>query len=378
MVSGSVKDERGLPVPDIPVVAEEALGVPAEAAGDDLYWAERAEVARTRSDAGGGFLLPGLPAVPLFVRIELSGAPLFELVSEDPWVGSRGLAVRPHGAPVAFVLRRRFVLRMDVLDAYDRRPLLDARVEGLQYRFDDGVLSVFLSRPGAHVLRVAASGYVPTSISVDVPAASQGAYHQLPEAVLLERGAVVAGRILDSEGHAVARALVSFERLNEPIPQPSVVLGQVSDPAGRYRFDGLRTGRYRYRVLAEKSGVARGSLELGGGTIERDFFLPKVEEEGAPPEREWQWSERRDVRLAFSTSDMSCRDLLVWLEELTGTRLRVAAGAAERLGTVTISPDFGSEGASARAILRLLGQVGGLNVDEETGALALPHGGPVR
>ncbi len=186
-------------------------------------------------------------------------------VTQAPDDDSEGAGAVPQRRPNALVITGR------VLDERGR-PLKDARVAVVfpdnsapadatansAGTDDNGGFS--LRAPGTHAVRIAADapGYA-TNVTgwlvLDGARANAGT-------VRLRKERIVAGRVVDMQGHAVAGAKVVIETERDPIPTvwlyPGLTRWMETDAAGEFMFDGLPPGPYRIIAdFEEREAVLR-------------------------------------------------------------------------------------------------------------------------
>jgi uncharacterized GH25 family protein len=218
----------------------------------------------TATGPEGGFEVRALPAGPVDLRVRKSGfVPVLVraipipggegpfnlgMVILEPGVILRGLVTDREGRPVsgAEVHRVPDLLRAEIAaraGALSREPDASTGVDG---RFEIPDL-----RRGDRVnLFVRASGYAPGSLGgVTVPPAK-------PVRVVLDRGARVAGRVVDPEDRPVVGANIELlsHRPGEErglIRRAGTSLSAQSDADGRFAFEGVTPGAADLSVTAE-------------------------------------------------------------------------------------------------------------------------------
>ena len=116
-----------------------------------------------------------------------------------------------------------------------------------------------------HHLEVRAPGFRTAEISrLQIPEDGEAA----PLEVVLDRGAVLEGRVLDGDGQPVLQAMVDVIAPDSyRLPGPFLW----TDDLGRYRIEGLGPGEYRVQVRGRGVGAA-GTIVLGdSGTYRLDL-----------------------------------------------------------------------------------------------------------
>lgn len=182
----------------------------------------------------------------------------------------------------------RFVLSGRVLDA-ERRPVGGARIVLVEIRESGVGTNASVGRWSTEVAQTDAEGRFvlneidpglglgPWHLEVRAPGFRTAETSRLqisedgeasPLEIILDRGAVLEGRVLDGDGQPVPRAMIDVVapdsyRLSGPF--------HWTDDLGRYRIDGLEPGEYRVQVRGRGVG-AEGKIVLGdSGTYRLDL-----------------------------------------------------------------------------------------------------------
>ncbi|AKQ67058.1 hypothetical protein A176_003970 [Myxococcus hansupus] len=221
---------------------------------------DSASVSPVQTGQDGTFLFTGLP----------SRAFQIEAFHASAMAGPVSFWLREGTEPLVLHLLPAATLQVDVVEQGSRKPLPGARVEVRvpQPRTADtdgsGRALVQALPAGRHTLRVAAPGYAPVWRFVSVGAAS--AVPQ-PLTVELAAGAAVSGTVVDSRGAPVPGARIT------PVPQAGSMLpltdarwdGVVADAEGRWRFDSLEPGLYRFSASGSRNAPgASASVRVAG------------------------------------------------------------------------------------------------------------------
>ncbi len=222
-LQGLVLDAQELPVPGA------------------LVRLDSSSVRPVRTGQDGTFLFTGLPA----------RAFQLEALHEGAMAGPVSFWLREDTEPLVLHLLPAASLQVDVVERGSRQPLAGAQVElrvpqPREARTDASGRALVKAIPsGRHMLRVTADGYAPVWKAVPVGAASA-----TPQQLTVELGggAAVSGTVVDSRGAPVPGARVT------PAPQARAFLpladarwdGVVADAEGRWRFERLEPGSYRF------------------------------------------------------------------------------------------------------------------------------------
>jgi hypothetical protein len=251
---------------------------------DALVWQQQPHQDRivwARAGADGSFRLAADPRTPL-----LALAPGFLTASTPESL--------PEG-PLSVLLEPAVSLAGRVEDGADR-PVADAVVEAHPVDFQrmdwergrtraDGTF--LLSRLGAgqaYRLEVKAEGFLPARLDARPGAAGE---KRPPLRIVLDRGAAVTGRLIDSAGRPVTGAALSLEALPEgdmEMRQSSPPLQGMSDAAGRFRLGPAGPGRFRldlthsdFALATRPTIVVAGSRDVDAGDLR---LAPAVAIEG--------------------------------------------------------------------------------------------------
>jgi len=250
-LQGLVLDDQELPIADATVLLDSS------------------PVRSVRTEKNGTFVFTGLS--PRAYQLEarhgsLQGGPF------SVWLGEKT-------EPFVLHLRKAASLEVRVVEAHSRRALPRASVELRAHQprateTDQAGLALLQALPtGRHVLKVSARGFSPVWQLVNVGEASP-----VPQrlVVSLNAGAAVSGVVVDARGAPVAGVTVT--------PSPSANTAQsltdgrwdgvVTDEAGRWRFEHLEAGLYRFEASSSQRAPATsvpvtlaGNEETQGVTI---------------------------------------------------------------------------------------------------------------
>ncbi|HEX8699366.1 MAG TPA: carboxypeptidase-like regulatory domain-containing protein [Myxococcaceae bacterium] len=250
-LQGLVLDDQELPVEDAIVTLDSS---PARS---------------VRTEKGGTFVFTGL--FPRVYQLEarhgsLQGGPF------SVWLGEKD-------EPLVLHLRKATSLEVSVVEARSRQALVGASVEVRAHPprssvTDPAGRALLQALPtGRHVLRVSAQGFAPTWQLINVGEASP-----VPQrlTVFLGTGAAVSGVVVNTQGTPVAGVTVT------PVPSTNTAQpltdgrwdGVVTDTAGRWRFEHLEAGLYRFEASSAQRAPGTsapvtldGSQETQGVTI---------------------------------------------------------------------------------------------------------------
>ena len=113
--------------------------------------------------------------------------------------------------------------------------------------------------PGGYRMQVQKSGFAPLLERDHIPAAQVSAGQTVEIALHLQRGAVIAGKILDPSGEPVTDAQVmAMRRINvgppgavsaRLLPAPGAAMNQQTNDLGEFRLAGLAPGEYIVAVM---------------------------------------------------------------------------------------------------------------------------------
>jgi protocatechuate 3,4-dioxygenase beta subunit len=231
-----------------------------------LVWQQKPgqdRIVWTRAEADGSFRLAADPHTPL-----LALAPGFLTASTPESL--------PEGS-LSLILEPAVSLAGRVVDGAGR-PVAGAVVEALPATFSrtmdwergrttaDGTF--LLSRLGVgqeYRLTVKAEGFLPARL--DATPGPRGE-KQPPLRIVLNRGAAVAGRLVDPQGRPVAGAALSLIALQEGaegFQTADETLRAASDPAGRFRFEPAAPGRFLLELIHPELALAsRPTVEVAG------------------------------------------------------------------------------------------------------------------
>jgi protocatechuate 3,4-dioxygenase beta subunit len=249
-----------------------------------LVWQQsprQARISWTRTEADGSFRLPAEPGVPL--------------VAIAPGYLAFNTPERPSEGPLSVLLEPAVSLAGRVEDGAGR-PVADAVIEALPANFQrmdwergrtraDGTF--LLSRLGAgqaYRLEVKAEGFLPARLDATPGAAGE---KRPPLRIVLDRGAAVTGRLIDSAGQPVTGAALSLMALPEGMTETWSTdhpLSAMSDAAGRFRLGPAEPGRFQLDLihpdfaLATRPTIAvAGSRDVDAGDLR---LAPAVAIEG--------------------------------------------------------------------------------------------------
>jgi protocatechuate 3,4-dioxygenase beta subunit len=125
----------------------------------------------------------------------------------------------------------------------------------------EGRFELRLLKPGPLAFAANADGFLPQVVRLQIPEKGEPSSIE----IVLDRGAAVAGRVLDEQGGPVAGAtvqvyIVSFEgSLNQ--------YKSVTDGAGRYQIEALPRGQHRITVESAEDRMLERGLEIGDSDI---------------------------------------------------------------------------------------------------------------
>lgn len=119
----------------------------------------------------------------------------------------------------------------------------------------DGVVEFPNVLPLAYSLTVRARGFLMEQVALDLTAAPRGA--TVRRNVILRRGGVIVGRLLDSEGQGVPRARIWAKSVEEGAESHWFSTGpMMTDKEGAFRIEGLGRGRWALEPrLRDKLGA---------------------------------------------------------------------------------------------------------------------------
>lgn len=263
-LEGEVLDEQGAPVQGARVM----LQPPRPYSREDLrilasMLDRRAPIL---TGAEGSFRFPRLPAGSRFDLIVFH--------RDHPLTYVPGVEI-PRQEPLRITLQPGRILSGRVVD--DRgRPVPDislswdlgeiafaqAPMSRLHARTDaEGGFELRMLKPGPLALTVNATGFLPKEVRLRIPEEGE---HPAVE-IALDRGAAVAGRVLDEQGVPVAGATVRI--LAGPFESRFRSFESVTDREGRYRIEALTKGRHRITARAADGQTAERGIEIGDGDI---------------------------------------------------------------------------------------------------------------
>ncbi len=269
VISGTVVGIDGNPIPDVRLQAS-STNQKSPSFGNST----------TKED--GKFRIPQLTGDSFKISARKPGYSV-EFLDEVP-AGSEGLEIilkkngtvsgtartKMSGEPVG-----RFLVRMTRTDSPDA-PFSRSR----QFTSDEGFFFFPDIMPGSYRLEVTAKEFAPgilESVYVSAGEETKGVLVELPE------GAVLSGRVTDTQGGSVPRSTV-FAKSVTPGGAVPTVPGSRKMPQsksalvnedGTYKIGGLGDGEYEVYASAPKYSVADTVVVrvVDGGTTERDFLL---------------------------------------------------------------------------------------------------------
>lgn len=271
-ITGRVVDEDGLPVAGAELVLAPLPG-PAGPSGSGPF--------RALADADGRFRFPDLPRGR---RFDLE-------VFREGYVSASlpGVEARP-GSPLRIELRVGRALAGRVAGP-DGEPVAEAQVSVVETtlvelegsRFSQGLTRshartdeegrflLAALEPGSVQLQVDAPGYRRRKVpGLQIP--EQGEAPAVE--IALERGASIAGRVLDGQGRPARGAMVRAEGGHTGDGVLSFAGGH-ADAEGRYRLDGLEAGPHQvFAESADRDLRTQGALEVRPGTNRLDLTFP--------------------------------------------------------------------------------------------------------
>ncbi|WP_434391218.1 carboxypeptidase regulatory-like domain-containing protein [Melittangium boletus] len=220
-----------------------------------------------RTGRDGTFLFEGL--VPRSYQVEA--------LAESLRAGPVSVWLRDGTEPLVLHLHRATSLEVHVVEAAAGRDLAGAAVEARERQprtvLADarGVARLHGLTPGPQVLKVSAPGFAPVWQPLTV---SEPTLEPQRVRVALEPGGAASGTVVDGEGTPVAGVTVTPEPAS---PRPLTDErwdGVTTDAAGRWRFEHLRAGLYRF--VASSARQAPGTsrhVTLEGEREARDITI---------------------------------------------------------------------------------------------------------
>ncbi len=217
-------------------------------------------------------------------------------ISAPGYVSAQARVEAPTPYPVSVTLQRDRTLAIRVVDP-EKRPVPEAYVSRVQVTSTSQSVGTLGQTDAEGLFRL--KGLDSRTVDVLIQAKGFRTVHvqQIPvdsEAgpveIVLDRGAVLEGQVLDGDGNPMPEVLVDARRIPS---EPFIGLAPVAtDREGRYRLAGIGAGQYE--VVADRLGLAskaRGSVEIGvEGDHHLDLQLPAgisvsgqvVDGQGAP------------------------------------------------------------------------------------------------
>lgn len=256
-LSGTVVDDEGDGVAEAQIALEPVW---TRKALQRRNWAVRGSM-KVVADAGGQFVFSGLPAGNYRVRALRPGQPAASI-----WIGN-GQEVSAGNNQVQIVLPTpgRIISTLQFEDGSSPGAFFVQVGGGPKTPFvdEDGAFSIAAPK-GFHQVRVTGLGIVPKVVKIEVVGETK------VDSIVVRSGRSVSGRVVDSNGLAVAKAqvvagkLLSGDGKNLYIPNESISAHSVeSDDEGRYLITGF--DRQVLTVVAGKGDARSASLRLPGG-----------------------------------------------------------------------------------------------------------------
>lgn len=256
-LSGTVVDEEGEGVAEAQIALEPVW---TRKALQRRNWAVRGSM-KVVADAGGQFVFSGLPAGNYRVRALRPGQPAASI-----WIGN-GQEVSAGNNQVQIVLPTpgRIISTLQFEDGRSPGAFFVQVGGGPKTPFvdEDGAFSIAAPK-GFHQVRVTGLGIVPKVVKIEVVGETK------VDSIVVRSGRSVSGRVVDSNGLAVAKAqvvagkLLSGDGKNLYIPNESISAHSVeSDDEGRYLITGF--DQQVLTIVAGKGDARSASLRLPGG-----------------------------------------------------------------------------------------------------------------
>jgi len=195
---------------------------------------------------------------------KLVGRP-YQLVAraEDSFAGPVTVSLTDSNDPVILTLREAARVEVTVRSASGGDVVGGARVElrdiDVASSVSDarGIATVRGVAPGMYRVMAVADGYAPDHSILRVPNDTKVAEHE----VVLRRGAPVGGRVQTGEGKPVVGARVTYDGASSWAQSGDARYdAAMTDAAGRFRFDALPQGSFRF--VARADGFAPGTSDI--------------------------------------------------------------------------------------------------------------------
>jgi len=283
-IEGRIEDDAGQPVAGARIASTPSIEIPVLGDVNGMTRPETlapaAENSRCRSDADGGFVLPGLEAGESFTLV----------VVRDGFAPKTESGVRAGARDVRVALQRQAKVLGRAIDAAAGTPLRAFEVEAVATMMmgmeqvlhrerlqdaADGRFALALS-PGRAALRLDAPGFGCTTVPLQLDA---GAQVDLGD-VAMHPSAFVAGRVVDEQGAPVMGARVQVKRGGMMDNVMFTVMSGVvtdhatSDAEGRFRLDDVTPGRLRLRATHPDFATGESSrVEVAPGAACEDVVL---------------------------------------------------------------------------------------------------------
>jgi protocatechuate 3,4-dioxygenase beta subunit len=178
--------------------------------------------------------------------------------------------------PVTLRLRPAAAVEVTVITASDRKPVANATVELRDLETvagttaDTGQVTFSAVAPGGYQAAAWAPGYAKAFTWVRVPRADAAGTIVQRVTLELRQGAPVAGVVRRKDGTPISGALVSFQGASEFMQRGDARRDAVvSDAAGRFRFEAMPAGSFRFVARAEGFAPGTSALVTLGGVSER-------------------------------------------------------------------------------------------------------------